>query len=278
MKELPSLELSRAFDVPTPRYTSYPTALSFEQEDGARVWEHEEEVDTDAPLSLYFHMPFCRKLCWYCACSKVITRNQERSSAYLQRLFRELELKRGLLEGRRLVQLHLGGGTPSFFTGDELHQLVENVRSLVEVDADAELSIELDPRELSREQVESLSRAGFNRASLGVQDHNPEVQKLIHRVQPYEMTQDAVSWLREAGIQKINFDLVYGLPGQTPESFDRTIDDVLELAPDRLAIYSYAHVPWVAPAQKLLERATIPGAEEKLKLFGIATSRLLEAG
>lgn len=278
MRQLPDLELSKRFNVPTPRYTSYPTALSFEDFDASEVWHHERAGQSDSPLSLYFHMPFCRKLCWYCACSKVITGNQELSSAYLDRLFKELDLKRDLLAGRPLIQMHLGGGTPSFFTGEELARLVERVRDLVSMEADAELSIEIDPRELSREQVQWIAEAGFNRASLGVQDHNPEVQKLIHREQPYEMTRAAAEWLREAGIERLNFDLIYGLPGQTPESFNETINDVIGLSPDRLAVYSYAHVPWVAPAQKLLERAHIPGPDEKIELFGLATRRLLEAG
>jgi oxygen-independent coproporphyrinogen-3 oxidase len=278
MARRPPLELARRFNVPTPRYTSYPTALGFEEVNAEDVWSYEQRSDSDAPVSLYFHLPFCRKLCWYCACSKKITKNQAKSGEYLQRLFRELELKREQLEGRKLVQFHLGGGTPSFFTGEELYTLVSRAREILTPAADAEFAIEIDPRELSPDQVRWLGRAGFNRASLGVQDHAPSVQRIINREQPYEMTRDAVRWLRDEGIRGVNFDLVYGLPGQTVESFRHTMDDIVELRPDRLAVYSYAHVPWVAPAQKLLERARIPGPDEKLTLFDIAAERLLDAG
>jgi oxygen-independent coproporphyrinogen-3 oxidase len=278
MATLPPPRLAKRFNVPTPRYTSYPTALGFEDVDADEVWSRELREDSDAPVSLYFHLPFCRKLCWYCACSKTITKNQARSGEYLQRLLRELELKRERLKGRELVQLHLGGGTPSFFTGEELYELVARSRELLNARADAEFSIEIDPRELSEQQVQWLARAGFNRASLGVQDHAPSVQKIINREQPYEMTRNAVQWLREAGIGSVNFDLVYGLPGQTTESFQQTMNDIMELRPERLAVYSYAHVPWVAPAQKLLERARIPGPDEKLALFDIAAENLLDAG
>ena len=259
-------QLLQRYDVPTPRYTSYPTALAFEP-----MTEFPEH-DTSGPVSLYFHMVFCRSLCWYCACTKEITRTQSRSGRYLDRLLGELELRADTLAGRPIVSMHLGGGTPTFFTAVELDALARFVGDRFELADDAELSIEIDPRELADAQVEVLAEAGFTRASLGVQDHDPRVQAAIHRHQPFEMTADAVARLRAAGIDAINVDLVYGLPHQTPERFRRTCEEVASLEPNRLAVYSYAHVPWIAPAQKLVTRsAELPDAEAKIAMFLEAT-------
>lgn len=269
-------QLLGRFDVPTPRYTSYPTALAFEPMDQIPT---ERVYTVDAPVSLYFHMIYCRSLCWYCACTKTVTRDQSKGARYVDRLLRELDLRTEQIGDRPVVQLHLGGGTPTFFTAEELATLARTVRANFDVAPDAEFSVEIDPRELSDEQVSALAEGGFSRASLGVQDHNPAVQTAIHREQPYEMTANAVERLRKAGIGAINFDLVYGLPFQTPESFRRTVADVAALAPDRLAVYSYAHVPWAAPAQKLLTRRTeLPGADAKIAMFVTAAEELADAG
>ncbi|MEZ4460690.1 MAG: oxygen-independent coproporphyrinogen III oxidase [bacterium] len=267
--------LLKQFDVPAPRYTSYPTALSFrELEPG----ELEAGMAGDGPLSLYFHLPFCRSLCWYCACTKVITRDQSKSADYLAQLEVELDQRMPFLQGRNVVQIHLGGGTPTFFLPDELRTLGKMIRARLSVAQDAEISVEIDPREVTREHIAALRDAGFNRASLGVQDHNPEVQKIIHREQPLEQTRQVVDWLREFGFSAINFDLIYGLPGQTSASFRETIADVIQMRPDRLAVYSYAHVPWAAPAQKLLERHPMPSADAKLELFAQAAEQFVNAG
>lgn len=269
-------KLLRKYDVPVPRYTSYPTALSFEPM--TDVPEPSFGADS-GPVSLYFHLPFCRKLCWYCACTKVISGRQSKSGTYLDRLFNEMELRLDSLADRDVVQLHLGGGTPTFFLAEELEALARWVRARLAVSADADFSIEIDPRELNDEQVVTLAKVGFNRASLGVQDHDPRVQKAINRHQPREMTQSAVERLRDAGISALNFDLVYGLPFQTVDSFRKTIEDVIALGPDRLAVYSYAHVPWAAPAQKLVTRDTeLPGVDEKIGMFLEATRLLTDAG
>lgn len=273
--QLIDASLLRKYDVPTPRYTSYPTALAFEPIEEIP----DRHSDTDAPLSLYFHLPFCRSLCWYCACTKVITRRQAKSGLYLDRLFAELDGRLDALTGRPVVQMHLGGGTPTFFRPEELEALGRYVRERLDVTDDAEFSVEIDPRELSPEQVEVLAASGFNRASLGVQDHDPKVQAAIHRDQPWELTAQAVRQLRAAGIENINFDLIYGLPFQTESSFRKTVADVLTLQPDRLAIYSYAHVPWAAPAQKLVVRNTdLPGPDEKIAMFLGAADVLQSAG
>lgn len=267
----PTPELLARYDVPTPRYTSYPTALAFEAMDDIPPDEGE------GPVSLYFHMLFCRQLCWYCACTKEITRQQSRSGVYLDRMLTELELRAKTIAHRPIVQMHLGGGTPTFFTAEELGALTRFVRDRFDVASDADLSIEIDPRELSDEQVAVLAEAGYTRASLGVQDHDPSVQEAIHRIQPFEVTAHAVERLRRAGIRDVNFDLVYGLPHQTAESFAKTAKDVATLRPDRLAVYSYAHVPWVAPAQKLLTRnLELPNASQKIEMF-LAAAEVFES-
>lgn len=268
-------ELLARYNVPTPRYTSYPTALAFEPMEPPRP----TTADAGRPVSLYFHMIFCRSMCWYCACTKEITHSTSRGGQYLDRLLGELELRADWLHHRPIVQMHLGGGTPTFFTSAELEALTRFVRYRFDVSPDAELSIEIDPREVSDEQIDALARSGYRRASLGVQDHEPTVQAAINRHQPYEMTAGVTRRLRAAGIDAVNFDLVYGLPHQTPESFRRTVEDVADLEPNRLAIYSYAHVPWAAPSQKLLTRnAELPGPAAKIEMFLAAAEVLLERG
>ncbi len=267
-------ELLKRFDTPTPRYTSYPTAMSFR---GIEPQELEAGMAGDGPLSIYFHLPFCKSLCWYCACTKVITKDTALSAVYLERLKIEFAQRMPHMAGREVVQIHLGGGTPTYFSPDELRELAHMVTSQLKIAENAEISVEIDPREVSLEHVRALRESGFNRASLGVQDHNPEVQKLIHREQPFEQTAQVVKWLRDAGFGGINFDLIYGLPGQTRESFKKTIEDVISLRPDRLAVYSYAHVPWAAPQQKLLE-SRLPAPDEKLDLFKQAAEQFVEAG
>ena len=281
MNSFPSvdLDLLKKYDVPAPRYTSYPTALQFDESFRAdelpgRMAEESSQRD----LSLYFHIPFCEKLCWYCACNRIIEQDREEGTDYLDEMFREVDRRRPLLEGRQVAQIHLGGGTPTFLKPDDLRRLGGRLDDQFDIAQEAEISIEIDPRACSEETVAALADAGFNRASLGVQDHNPTVQEAIHRVQPFEQTARVVGWLRQAGFGSINFDLIYGLPHQTLASFDQTIADVLTLSPDRLAVYSYAHVPWVNPAQKLLEGEALPEADQKLRLFRRCIEELTDAG
>lgn len=273
------LEMLRTYDVPAPRYTSYPTVPQFEEMPEAKVREQlGAETRADRGLSLYVHIPFCQQLCWYCACNRVISKNRDDADAYIDLVIDEIERRLPLIGGRELVQLHFGGGTPTFLPVEEIERFGHFLHESFDVADDAEIALEIDPRECTRKQVEALRRVGFNRASIGVQDHDETVQQAIHRHQPFEMTERVVGWLREAGFASINFDLIYGLPHQTAESFRRTIDDVLTLAPDRLAIYSYAHVPWKHPAQKLLEGEALPDAETKLELLRGSIDQLTGAG
>jgi oxygen-independent coproporphyrinogen-3 oxidase len=271
--------LALKYDVPAPRYTSYPTALQFSpQADKAALLG--EVSAWDGPLSLYFHLPFCESQCWFCACSNVIATDRAIADPYLDALEREMDMYLPLLRPGRLVeQLHLGGGSPDFLTPAQLERLCGAIRSRFAFAPDAELSVELEPRVLRQEHIEVLARAGFTRASIGVQDTCAKVQKAVHRIQPPEMNAAAVAALRAAGFSSINIDLLYGLPLQTPESYGQTMDHVLALRPDRLAVFNYAHVPWMKPAQKnLLLAGPLPAAPEKVRLFMLAMDRLTGAG
>jgi len=282
MSSLPvNLDLVRKYNVPGPRYTSYPPATRFTEELNWPALADRLLENNRSPrdLSLYFHIPFCRSLCWYCGCTTVITRQQKQSERYLEYIGKELRFMSTVVNAdRRVVQMHLGGGTPTFLTPDEIRRLGETIRSQFKVAGDVEGGVEIDPRRLTREHLEALRAAGFNRASLGVQDFDPRVQLAVHRLQPKELTAQAVNWLRETGFKSLNIDLIYGLPLQTPESFERTLDEVLKLAPDRLAVFSYAHVPWVKPAQQILEKRSLPSAETKLHLLKLVVEKLTASG
>ncbi|MFM8337876.1 MAG: oxygen-independent coproporphyrinogen III oxidase [Opitutaceae bacterium] len=278
-----ALDLIRKYSVPGPRYTSYPPATQFT--DDLQALRLEEAIADDnatgaGPLSLYFHLPFCETRCWFCACNTVITRRRGAAAEYLDDLAREISLTAALIDRRRSVtQIHLGGGTPTFLTPDDLHRLGELIHGTFTVAPDAEFSVEIDPRRVTAEHVAALRGIGANRASLGVQDTDPAVQLAIHRVQPQEMNRQAFAWLRAAGFGSINVDLIYGLPLQNEASFARTIDDVLGLGPDRLSVFSYAHVPWIKPAQRIFDdRAQLPSAEAKLAMFATAHAKLTTAG
>jgi oxygen-independent coproporphyrinogen-3 oxidase len=261
-------EIISKYNCPGPRYTSYPTALQFVPvEDPVPLFEDSRQ--STAPLSLYYHLPFCESLCWFCACTTVITCNRERADTYLDALEQEMDMTLPYLNaGNRVAnQLHFGGGSPSFQTPEQLDRLCSAIHSRFKFDPDAEISAELDPRTLSEEKVQVLAKHGFNRASFGVQDVDPKVQKAVHRIQPDEMNRQCIKWVREAGIESVNVDLIYGLPYQTVDSFKQTLETVLTYEPDRLAVFSYAHVPWVAPAQKILERSTLPDPEVKFSML-----------
>ncbi|AWV88858.1 oxygen-independent coproporphyrinogen III oxidase [Bradymonas sediminis] len=273
------LELLRKYDVAGPRYTSYPTAAHFHEDvDAQAVVPRLEQSDCDSPVSVYVHLPFCRKLCWYCACTKIITKDSQRAADYLVALDKEMQLKAAVIGRRPVVQLHLGGGTPTFLSAAQIRQLGESIRRHFNVTPGVEASVEIDPRECDEEKVNALAEAGFRRASLGVQDVDPRVQEAIGRVQPMELNTKAVRLLRARGFESVNVDLIYGLPHQTPETYAQTLDRVLTLQPERFAIYSYAHVPWVNAAQKNLERVGLPAAEVKLRLLKYIIERLVDAG
>jgi oxygen-independent coproporphyrinogen III oxidase len=273
-------DMIRKYDRPGPRYTSYPSALHFSPRhlNGLRGKIAESNAKP-RDLSLYVHLPFCRSLCWYCGCNTVITKKQCASSEYLTYLEREIELvSRMTNPDRRVVQLHFGGGTPTFLLPEELKRLVGMLRTKFEFAPSPEAGVEIDVRTLTPEHITALREAGFNRASFGVQDDTPEVQEAIHRIQPYEQTAEAVQRVRDAGFSAISFDLIYGLPRQTPESFALTLDNILKLQPNRLSVFSYAHVPSIKPAQKLLERIGLPGTEAKLELLRITVEKMQAAG
>lgn len=277
MKLEVDLALVRKYNVAGPRYTSYPPATKFTD---SITWDElrkcvEANNQTPRDLSLYFHIPFCETLCWFCGCTTVITLNHDRGRDYVETLAREIAAKSALLHpGRNVVQLHFGGGSPTFLRPDEIRRMGESIHRHFRFAPDVEASVEVDPRRLTREHMLAFRDIGFNRASMGVQDFDPVVQKAIHRIQPREMTQQAMDWMRELGFTSINVDLIYGLPHQTPASFDHTLDSVLEMNPDRFAVFSYAHVPWIKPAQKIVESKGLPTPETKLELLKLVIEKL----
>ncbi|MBL8385695.1 MAG: oxygen-independent coproporphyrinogen III oxidase [Burkholderiales bacterium] len=271
------------FDMPGPRYTSYPTADRFvEAFDAAAyaAWLAKRTIGgISRPLSLYVHLPFCASICYYCACNKVITRDHGRSSKYLRYLEKEIRLQADTLTGaRRITQLHWGGGTPTFLSHGEMTELMAMLREHFEFAPDGEYAIEVDPRTADAATIGLLARLGFNRMSLGIQDIDPAVQKAINRIQPVEMTRDVLAAARAAGFRSVNFDLIYGLPRQSVDSFSRTLDEVVAEAPERIALYSYAHLPTRFKPQRRIADADMPSGETKLALFLLAVRRLLEAG
>jgi oxygen-independent coproporphyrinogen III oxidase len=274
-----NLDLVKKYDVAGPRYTSYPPATKFTE---AMMWPElagkiSVNNETTRDLSLYFHIPFCETLCWFCGCTTVITKNHGEGKPYLDYLEREVaQMAARLNPKREVAQLHWGGGSPTFLQPDEIRRLGEIIRRHFTFSDDVEAGVEIDPRRLTRDHIVALHEIGFNRASLGVQDFEPKVQEAVHRIQPRDMTQQVLDWARELGFGSVNFDLIYGLPHQTVASFNHTLDTVLEMQPDRLAVFSYAHVPWIKPAQKILERKILPSPEVKLELLKIVIERLTE--
>ena len=273
------LDLVQKYNVAGPRYTSYPPATKFTD---ALTWPDLaerilENNRTERDLSLYYHIPFCETLCWFCGCTTVITLNHKQGQTYIDYLEKEMAQMSTMLNPRRKVsQLHWGGGSPTFLSPEEIRRLGEIIHRHFTFAKDVEAGVEIDPRRLSKDHVAALREVGFNRASLGVQDFEPKVQESVHRIQPKAMTEQVVAWIREAGFTSVNFDLIYGLPNQTVDSFNRTLDDVLAIGPDRLAVFSYAHVPWVKPAQKILEQKILPSPEVKLQLLKTVIERLTQ--
>ena len=272
------LDLIRKYNVPAPRYTSYPPATRFAEIPAETVLERIRANDqSPRDLSLYFHLPFCQTLCWFCGCTTVITTQQEASAKYLGYLDREIAFMAGMLNpGRKVAQLHFGGGTPTFLKPDEIRRLGQLIRSHFTYARDIEAGVEIDPRRVVRDHITALRESGFNRVSLGVQDFNPAVQKAVHRIQSKEETERTIEWLREDGFISLNIDLIYGLPHQTVGSFEQTLDDVLKLKPDRFAVFNYAHVPWLKPAQNILK--TLPTPEVKLEMLKHTIEHLTSSG
>lgn len=274
-------ELIRKYNQPAPRYTSYPTALKFKpvEDKRSRSALLADLEDAEGPLSLYVHVPYCRSLCWFCGCAKIISTNTALADSYLDYL--EIEVRRYaelIRSDRKVVQLHFGGGTPNFLSPAQIRRLSAILRSSFQFAEEAEISVELDPRTLSHAQVVAFVELGVNRASIGVQDVNPKVQEAIHRIQPTETNAQTIRWLREEGVGSINVDLIYGLPFQTEESFQETLREVLTYDPERLAVFSYAHVPWSKPAQKILERSPLPSPDSKIDILIQTVEKLTGSG
>ncbi|MDN4587749.1 oxygen-independent coproporphyrinogen III oxidase [Xenophilus aerolatus] len=280
-----SPSLLRRFDVPGPRYTSYPTADRFVDAFGADTYaqslEQRRQVGLAArlPLSLYVHIPFCESLCYYCACNKIVTRRREKGQDYMAYLAREVELQVAHLGPNASVsQLHLGGGTPTFLDDAALTALVAMLRRSFSFTADGEWSIEVDPRTVDAKRLAHLATLGFNRISFGVQDFDAQVQKAVHRIQPADEVFALVESARQLGFRSINTDLIYGLPRQGPASFRRTLDQVAELRPDRIALYAYAHLPERFKPQRRIDAEELPSADAKLEMLSQAIERLTQAG
>jgi len=277
-QKLPSL--LQKYDRPGPRYTSYPTVPAWnsqvESEHYRQALQTLEEGDT---LSLYIHLPFCENLCHFCGCTQVITKDHSRSVAYIQSILKEMELLDGILPShvRAVSQVHLGGGTPNFIQPNELSQLMAGIRKVFKVLPNAEIAIEMHPRTSTQAFCEKIWEEGFNRISLGVQDLDPVVQKLINRHQTYEMTEAMVKGLRQLGFHSFNLDLVYGLPGQTMKGWEQTLKQVQTLTPDRLAVYSYAHVPWIRPVQRTFQDSDLPPPKMKMEAFLKALQFFIDA-
>lgn len=277
------IDLLRKYSVPVPRYTSYPPANHFTGDLAALRPADLIAADNRpgaGPLSLYVHLPFCQSRCWFCGCTNITTTRLSAADDYIDDLDREIALTAPHLDAtRRVIQFHLGGGTPTFFSAAQLRRLGALFRTSFVFDPEAEVAVEIDPRHLEPAQVEAMRGFGARRASLGVQDTDPAVQLAIHRVQPPALNERAVTLLRNAGFDSINIDLIHGLPRQTVSTFARTIDDVLGLAPDRLSVFGYAHVPSLKPAQRIFDQqGQLPGFEEKLRMQLLAKDRLLAAG
>ena len=280
-----SKDILQQFDVPGPRYTSYPTADRFVEAYGEAQYLHSlQERRTSSrgmmsPLSIYVHIPFCASLCYYCACNKIITGNYQKAIDYLDDLRREVELLIPHLgQGQAVSQIHLGGGTPTFFKDKELLALVNLLKSAFQWQLNGEFAIEVDPRTVDVERLHNLWAMGFNRLSLGIQDFDPQVQQEVHRVQTVEQVQALMQAARAIGFGSVNFDLIYGLPLQTQASWQRTLQAVLQLRPDRLAIYGYAHLPARFKPQRHIQVESLPSASQKTSLLEMALEQLQDAG
>ena len=278
-------ELVEKYDFSGPRYTSYPTAVQFTE--NFKLPDYKCCVDDTnselipKPLSLYFHLPFCDTVCYYCACNKIITKNKQHATPYLENLHKEIRYQGAMFDDDRIVeQLHWGGGTPTFISHQQIYDLMGVTRENFNLcdDGTEEYSIEIDPREIEEDTIAVLRRVGFNRISFGVQDFNPEVQKAVNRIQSYEETKDVIKTARENNFHTISIDLIYGLPLQTESSFSETLEKVIALSPERISVYNYAHLPHLFKTQTKIREEDIPSADEKLRILQQAIRLLTAAG
>ncbi|MDZ4262790.1 MAG: oxygen-independent coproporphyrinogen III oxidase [Pseudomonadota bacterium] len=277
------LELIKRYDKSGPRYTSYPTAVQFHEGFGAAGYDRIARSSNAErpPLSLYFHIPFCDTVCFYCACNKIATKDRSKAQPYLDRVYKELAMQSELFDSSRMVdQLHWGGGTPTFISPAQMRELMTQTRKYFKLrdDDSGEYSIEIDPREVTSDSIKLLRELGFNRMSLGVQDFDPQVQKAVNRIQSEAETMAVLDQARQAGFKSTSIDLIYGLPFQTPESFSRTLDRILAVDPDRLSVFNYAHLPEMFPPQRRIKEDQLPSPQQKLDILQMTNERLQQAG
>ena len=277
------LDLLKKYDQPGPRYTSYPTAPYFHEGIGYKEYvDHiirDNNTIENKDLSLYFHLPFCDTLCYFCGCNMMVTRNQDKIDRYIDYIEKEIYLLKQYIDtDRKIMQLHWGGGTPTHLTPQQIRRLGGIIRDNFEFKDDAEVGVELDPRELTFDHMKALQEMGFNRCSMGIQDFDPKVQQTVNRIQPEDITRQTVEWSRELGFKSINLDLMYGLPFQKTSSFSKTIDKVVSMDPDRFAVFNYAHLPKMIKHQRLIKEEWIPPREEKLNLLKLSIDKLSDAG
>lgn len=278
-----NIETLKKYDVAGPRYTSYPTAPHFHENFTHKNFE-DEILQTNnngqlRDLSLYFHLPFCDTLCYFCGCNMLITRDRNRVKKYISYLLNEIDLLRKyILPNRKVAQLHWGGGTPTHLTPKEIESLISYINNSFEFNTNSENGCEIDPRGLTKEHLIALKEGGFNRISMGVQDFDEQVQKAVNRIQPEVMTREVVGWVRELDFLSINLDLMYGLPFQSLSGFQKTLDATIEISPDRIAVFNYAHVPWMKKHQALIPPEDLPAPEEKLDILKLTIEKLTSAG
>lgn len=277
------IELLKRFNQPGPRYTSYPTAPVFSDKFTAEDFEREivetNKAENSAPISLYFHFPYCEKLCYFCGCNMMVTHDRKAVAKYNDYLKREIErLLPHISKNRKVEQMHWGGGTPTYLLPEEILDIGEFIKSRFNFAEDLEASVEIDPRNLTRAHMEALREIGFNRTSFGVQDFNLQVQEAINRVQSEEITRQTVAWARELGFKSINLDLIYGLPFQTIESFAETVEKIIDISPNRIAVFNYAHVPWLKKHQSVMPSEAMPSPDERLQILKMTIEKLSDAG
>ena len=278
--DLPTLDFTLLHKYPSrgPRYTSYPTALNFSPRFAAQDLRRAIEMSKNKTLSLYVHIPFCHRLCYYCGCNKIVTRLQSKADIYLDYLLKEIALQAEVLGHNPVTQLHLGGGTPNFLTDGQLQRLIDGLKAHFNFTDDAQLSIEIDPRNMTPQRIDSMAKMGFNRLSIGIQDTNPTVQEAINRVQSSELIERLINRAKEKGFRSINLDLIYGLPFQTPATFARTLDFVHKMQIERVSLFSYAHLPERFAAQRKLAIDALPNSEQKFHLMRQAVETLCANG
>lgn len=278
-------EMIKRYDTSGPRYTSYPTAVAFTDQFTENTYlEHAKSSNDDlipAPLSLYFHIPFCDTVCFYCACNKIATKDYSRAEVYLEYLYKEIEMQSALYDhDRKVEQLHFGGGTPTFLSDRQIENLMEKIRQYFDLylSDDGDYSIEIDPRSVNAKTIGALRDVGFNRFSLGVQDVNDVVQKAVNRIQPIEKTRAIIQACRDNDAHSVSVDLIYGLPFQTLASFDETLNEIIRLSPDRVSVFNYAHLPNRFKPQRRINEADLPSSEEKLAILQLSVEKLIAAG